>query len=65
LILAACDYLRPLREDARSSSETQRPLAVVIIGRLSSATVLVLIGLPALYLAAPRHDFIPSSPSLA
>jgi hypothetical protein len=25
----------------------------------------VLIGLPALYLAAPRHDFIPSSPSLA
>ncbi|MBS1791143.1 MAG: efflux RND transporter permease subunit [Acidobacteria bacterium] len=31
-------------------SETQKPLAVVIIGRLISATVLTLILLPTLYL---------------
>ena len=38
-------------------AETQRPLALVVIGGLVSATVLTLVVLPSLYVAwfAPRH----------
>ena len=37
-------------------SETQRPLAIVVIGGLVSATLLTLLVLPALYLWAHRRD---------
>jgi cobalt-zinc-cadmium resistance protein CzcA len=36
-------------------SETQRPLAIVIIGGLVSATVLTLVVLPTLYLVIERR----------
>ena len=37
-------------------AETQRPLAVVVIGGLVSATLLTLLVLPALYAWAARKD---------
>jgi len=37
-------------------SETQKPLAVVIIGGLISATLLVLVVLPTLYLALAQRE---------
>ena len=46
--------LRRWRCRARLGSETQRPLAVVVIGGLISATLLTLIVLPTLYLATHR-----------
>jgi cobalt-zinc-cadmium resistance protein CzcA len=50
--------LLPMALSHGIGSETQRPLAVVIIGGLISATLLVLVGLPALYytLAKPRTN---------
>jgi cobalt-zinc-cadmium resistance protein CzcA len=48
--------LLPMALSHGIGSETQRPLAVVIIGGLISATLLVLVGLPALYLATSRDD---------
>ncbi|CAN5217332.1 CusA/CzcA family heavy metal efflux RND transporter [soil metagenome] len=50
--------LLPMALSHGIGSETQRPLAVVIIGGLISATLLVLVGLPALYLAASRDDVL-------
>ncbi len=41
-------------------SETQRPLAIVIIGGLVSATVLTLMVLPTLYLAIERKNEVVS-----
>ena len=46
-------------------AETQRLLAVVLMGGVISATLLVLIGLPALYLAASGDDAIPPTASVA
>ena len=57
--------LLPMALSHGIGSETQRPLAVVIIGGLISATLLVLIGLPALYLAASGDDAIPPTASVA
>ena len=57
--------LLPLALSHGIGSETQRPLAVVIIGGLITATMLVLIGLPALYLLASRSDAKPSTHSVA
>ena len=53
--------LLPMALSHGIGSETQRPLAVVIIGGLISATLLVLVGLPTLYFAlAEREDRSPS-----
>ena len=52
--------LLPMALSHGIGSETQRPLAVVIIGGLISATMLVLIGLPALYLASSGDDALPA-----
>lgn len=57
--------LLPMALSHGIGSETQRPLAVVIIGGLITATMLVLIGLPALYLLASRSDAKPSTHSVA
>jgi cobalt-zinc-cadmium resistance protein CzcA len=48
--------LLPMALSHGIGSETQRPLAVVIIGGLVTATLLVLMGLPALYLALAQRD---------
>jgi heavy metal efflux system protein len=48
--------LLPMALSHGIGSETQRPLAVVIIGGLISATALTLIVLPVLYLVAARDD---------
>ena len=45
--------------------ETQRPLAVVTIGGLISATLLVRVGLPAFSLASSRHDVLSPTASVA
>jgi cobalt-zinc-cadmium resistance protein CzcA len=42
--------LLPMALSTDIGSETQRPLAVVVIGGLISATILVLVLLPVLYL---------------
>ena len=57
--------LLPMALSHGIGSETQRPLAVVIIGGLISATLLVLIGLPALYLSASRAEENPSTATVA
>ena len=57
--------LLPMALSHGIGSETQRPLAVVIIGGLISATLLVLVGLPALYLATSHDDGIPQTTSVA
>ncbi|OUM01493.1 hypothetical protein A8M77_15895 [Variovorax sp. JS1663] len=48
----------PLSVSAAIGSETQRPLAIVVIGGLVTATLLTLVVLPALYVAwfAPRRQ---------
>jgi cobalt-zinc-cadmium resistance protein CzcA len=43
-------------------SETQRPLAIVIIGGLVSATLLTLMVLPTLYLVIERRATQPVTP---
>ncbi|MEO7084121.1 MAG: CusA/CzcA family heavy metal efflux RND transporter [Gemmatimonadaceae bacterium] len=48
--------LLPMALSHGIGSETQRPLAVVIIGGLFSATLLVLVGLPTLYLTLARRE---------
>jgi cobalt-zinc-cadmium resistance protein CzcA len=49
--------LLPMALSHGIGSETQRPLAVVIIGGLVSATLLTLIVLPTLYVSfAPKED---------
>jgi heavy metal efflux system protein len=47
--------LLPMALSTAIGSETQRPLAVVIIGGLVSATLLTLIVLPVLYEIMSRH----------
>src|SRR5207302_730158 len=51
--------LLPMALSRGIGSETQRPLAVVIIGGLITATILVLVVLPALYLALARRETRP------
>ena len=48
--------LLPMALSHAIGSETQRPLAIVVIGGLVSATLLTLLVLPALYLWAHRRD---------
>jgi cobalt-zinc-cadmium resistance protein CzcA len=48
--------LLPMALSHAIGSETQRPLAIVVIGGLVSATLLTLLVLPALYLWAHRGD---------
>ena len=48
--------LLPMALSRGIGSETQRPLAVVIIGGLITATLLTLIVLPTLYLVFERED---------
>ncbi len=50
--------LLPMALSHGIGSETQRPLAVVIIGGLISATLLVLLGLPVLYLTLANRERI-------
>jgi cobalt-zinc-cadmium resistance protein CzcA len=67
--------LLPMALSTDIGSETQRPLAVVVIGGLISATILVLILLPVLHLvfaeglrkarARPAEDFSPPPPVIA
>jgi cobalt-zinc-cadmium resistance protein CzcA len=52
--------LLPMALSHAIGSETQRPLAIVVIGGLVSATLLTLLVLPALYLWAHRRDEQPS-----
>ena len=54
-LLAALGML-PMALSTAIGSETQKPLAVVIIGGLVSATLLTLLVLPTLYLWAHRHE---------
>ena len=51
--------LLPMALSHGIGSETQRPLAVVIIGGLISATLLVLLGLPVLYLGLAKREITP------
>ncbi len=48
--------LLPMALSHAIGAETQRPLAVVVIGGLVSATLLTLLVLPTLYAWAARHD---------
>jgi len=48
--------LLPMALSHGIGSETQRPLAVVVIGGLFSATFLTLVVLPAVYLAAAKAE---------
>ena len=48
--------LLPMALSHGIGSETQKPLAVVIIGGLISATLLVLVVLPTLYLALAQRE---------
>lgn len=48
--------LAPMAVSTAIGSETQRPLAIVIIGGLFTATLLTLIVLPTLYLWAHGHE---------
>ncbi len=50
--------LLPMALSHGIGSETQKPLAVVIIGGLLTATLLVLVVLPALYLAFARREAV-------
>ncbi len=56
--------LLPMALSHGVGSETQKPLAVVIIGGLISATLLTLFTLPALYLAFNRDGFRKTPPAL-
>ncbi|HYF60125.1 MAG TPA: CusA/CzcA family heavy metal efflux RND transporter [Burkholderiaceae bacterium] len=53
--LLAMFGLLPMALSHGIGAETQRPLAVVVIGGLFSATLLTLVALPALYLAVARR----------
>jgi cobalt-zinc-cadmium resistance protein CzcA len=57
--------LLPMALSHGIGSETQRPLAIVIIGGLVSATMLTLMVLPTLYLVIERRENQPlaSGPS--
>jgi cobalt-zinc-cadmium resistance protein CzcA len=61
-MLAALGLL-PMALSHEIGSETQRPLAIVVIGGLFTATLLTLVVLPALYVSwfAPREGKSPSS----
>jgi len=50
--------LLPMALSRGIGSETQKPLAVVIIGGLISATLLVLVVLPTLYLALAQREAV-------
>jgi heavy metal efflux system protein len=54
--------LLPMALSHGIGSETQRPLAVVIIGGLVSATLLTLVVLPALYLVVEQRVRVPGGP---
>ena len=54
--------LLPMALSKGIGSETQKPLAVVIIGGLLSATLLTLLVLPALYLLFAGRDGHPTPP---
>ena len=56
--------LLPMALSHGIGSETQRPLAVVIIGGLISATLLVLLGLPVLYLGLAKREITPPQASV-
>ena len=47
--------LLPMALSHGIGAETQRPLAIVVIGGLVSATLLTLVALPALYLSFARR----------
>jgi cobalt-zinc-cadmium resistance protein CzcA len=55
--------LLPMALSTSIGSETQRPLALVVIGGLISATILTLIVLPVLYLLFERRRAIPAASS--
>jgi cobalt-zinc-cadmium resistance protein CzcA len=55
--------LLPMALSHGIGSETQRPLAVVIIGGLATATLLVLVVLPTLYLVLAKHESAPAARS--
>ena len=63
-MLAALGLL-PMALSHEIGSETQRPLAIVVIGGLFTATLLTLVVLPALYVSwfAPRAGDKPSAPA--
>ena len=52
--------LLPMALSHATGSETQRPLAVVVIGGLVSATMLTLLLLPTLYVRFARDEGVPS-----
>ena len=54
--------LLPMALSHGIGSETQRPLAIVIIGGLVSATLLTLMVLPTLYLVIERRASQPTAP---
>jgi heavy metal efflux system protein len=57
--------LLPMALSHGIGSETQKPLAIVIIGGLTTATLLVLVVLPALYLVLARREEAAPAPAFA
>jgi cobalt-zinc-cadmium resistance protein CzcA len=55
--------LTPMALSTEIGSEVQRPLALVVIGGLFSATLLTLVVLPALYLLVERNSTPPPAPA--
>jgi cobalt-zinc-cadmium resistance protein CzcA len=55
--------LLPMAVSTGIGSETQKPLAVVVIGGLVTATLLTLIVLPVLYLVFQRHHAVRHAPA--
>jgi cobalt-zinc-cadmium resistance protein CzcA len=55
--------LLPMALSHGIGSETQRPLAVVVIGGLVSATFLTLVVLPTVYLATLGREPRPTDPT--
>jgi heavy metal efflux system protein len=57
--------LLPMALSHGIGSETQKPLAIVIIGGLTTATLLVLVVLPALYLVLAKREARAPAPAFA
>jgi cobalt-zinc-cadmium resistance protein CzcA len=63
--LLASFGLLPMALSHGIGAETQRPLAIVVIGGLASATLLVLYVLPVLYLRLYKREAVAPAPAYA
>ena len=60
--VAACVGLLPAAVSTGIGSQVQKPLALVVVGGMLLAPVLVLLVLPSLILLASRRQFAPHTP---